>query len=193
MLVIAVCAVSPIAVISPSSINQAHQFGDDATLQCTSMGGPGNTYQWLLNGSNIVGETSGTLTLANVTAANGGEYTCHVSNTAGNDTDSTYVFIAPYFTTQPMDIAVHIESSGNLSCVAEAFPYPEYQWERVDGEPIRPDIVTSESTFVISSIMLGDEGDFFCNASSGETSISSEHATILIHGMTASVNNVKHA
>ena len=174
-------------------MNQTYLFGENATLQCTSMGGPGNTYQWLFNDLDIPEGTSGTLTLTSLTAAMGGEYICLVSNTAGNDTDSTYVFIAPYFTTQPMDIAVHIESSGNLSCVAEAFPYPEYQWERVDGEPIRPDIVTSESTFVISSIMLGDEGDFFCNASSGETSISSEHATILIHGMTASVNNVKHA
>ena len=142
------------------------------------MGGPGNTYQWLLNGSDITGETSGTLTLASVTAADGGEYTCHVSNTAGNDTASTYVFIAPYFITQPMHISQQVGYLGNLSCVAKAFPYPEYQWERVDGEPIRADIVTNKSTLLISSIMFGDEGDYFCNATSGDSSNSSQYAII---------------
>ena len=170
------------AVLSPSSINQTYQVGDNVTLQCTSMGGPGNTYQWMFNGLDILEETSGTLTLANVTAADGGEYTCLVSDIVSA---STHVFIAPYFLTQPMDITVHIESSGNLSCEAKAFPYPEYQWERVDGEPIRAGIVTNESTLLISSIMLEDEGDYFCNVISGETSVTSQDATILIllHGM----------
>ena len=159
-------------------MNETYQFGDTATLQCTSLGGPGNTYQWLFSGSDIPEETSGTLLLMNLTAAIGGEYTCHVSNTAGNDTASTYVFIAPYFTTQPMDITVHIESSGNLSCVAEAFPYPKYQWERVDGEPIRADIVTNESALLISSVIFGDEEGYFCNATSRGITIQSLFATV---------------
>ena len=161
-------------------MNQTYSLGDNITLQCTSMGGPGNTYQWLLNGSDILGETSGTLALANVTAATGGEYACHVSNTAGNDSASTYVFIAPYFTTHPMHFSRQNGSSGNLSCVAEAFPYPEYQWERVDGEPIRADIVTNERTLLISSIMFGDEGSYVCNATSRGMTIQSYYATL--HG-----------
>ena len=180
LLFLCIISVFPDAVIS-SPMNQTYQLGDNATLQCTSMGGPGNTHQWLLNGSEIPGENSETLTLANVTAADGGEYTCHVSNTAGNDSASTYVFIAPYFITHPMHISRQVGYSGNLSCEAKAFPYPEYQWERgVDGEPIRADIVTNGSTLLISSIMFGDEGGYVCNATSREMTIQSYYATL--HG-----------
>ena len=171
--------VFPDAVIS-TPMNQTYQLGDNATLRCTSMGGPGNTYQWLLNGSDILGETLGTLMLPNVTAATGGEYTCHVSNTAGNDTASTYVFVSPYFITQPMNISQQVGYSGNLSCEAKAFPYPEYQWERVDGEPIRAGIMTNERTLFISSIMFRDEGGYICNATSRGRTAQSQYATV--HG-----------
>ena len=171
--------VSPEAAIT-TPINQTYSLGDTAMLVCTSMGGPDNTYQWLVNGSDISGETSGTLMFTTMTAADGGVYTCLVSNTAGSDTASTYVFIAPYFTTPPIDIMQPMGSSGSLSCVAEAFPDPEYQWERVDGEPIRADIVTRQSTLLLSSIMFGDEGEYSCYVTSREMTIQSQRATI--HG-----------
>ena len=131
-----------------------------------------------MNYFNIPNETLQTLLLTDLRLEDGGKYTCVVSNMAGHGSASTHIFIELNFVTQPMDITQEIGSSGNLSCVAEAFPYPEYQWERVDGEPIRPDIVTNESTLFISFIMFGDEGGYSCNATSIESSITSLPATI---------------
>ena len=54
-----------------------------ATVTCLSSGGPNNTIMWLLDGVLIPGETSDALTLVEV---DGGEYTCIVSNSAGNGT-----------------------------------------------------------------------------------------------------------
>ena len=70
---------------------------------CTSVGGPDNTYQWQANDTNTQGETMENLTLTNVDASTGGIYTCVVTNAAGSDFDSTFLCIAPYFTTEPVN------------------------------------------------------------------------------------------
>ena len=191
----AFCCLCVVVLPDPSitsPINQTYSLGDNATLTCNSTEGPdGNTYQWQMNDIDIENETSQTLVLIDLSSEDGGKYTCVVSNTAGNDTASTYVFIAPYFTTQPMSISRQIGSSGNLSCVAKAFPNPEYEWVRVDEEPIREGIVTNESTLLISSIMIGDEGIYFCNVTSGETSFTSQYATVYGKVVTKFVHTFK--
>ena len=66
--------------------------------------------------------------LSNVNASSGGEYSCVVSNNAGDDFANTFVFISPYFTTQPENRGRLNGSKLTLLCVAEAFPAPQYQW-----------------------------------------------------------------
>ena len=84
----------PVAILSGPSINQTLDQGDTAVLECNSQGGPNNTYQWKANRTDIMTETSENLTILDVTAANGGLYTCEVSNFAGNHSASTYLFIS---------------------------------------------------------------------------------------------------
>ena len=59
--------------------------GDQLILNCLSEGGPQLEYSWIFSGS-VIANTP-TLTINNVNASNGGDYTCNVTNDAGEDSD----------------------------------------------------------------------------------------------------------
>ena len=170
--------ISAVAPVVSTSGGALYSLGDDVTLICTAMGGPDNAFQWM-DGSNTVVESSSTLTLANVTAANGGEYICMVSNVGGVSSASTSVFISPYITMDPQDVGGANGTMVTLTCMAEAFPAPTYQWSRV-GMATISSTATGESseTLVFNSLAVGDEGDYICNATSNGISIPSQPATL---------------
>lgn len=121
------------------------------------------------------------LTLFDVDVTAGGVYSCNVNNAAGNDTQDIMVSISPYFLIQPLDrTGTNNESEVILECEAAAFPEPEYMWIRVDGDPIDGEVTGVNSTALVfgPGHLFGSEGDYFCNVSSGETSIQSEVATL---------------
>ena len=156
-------------------VNQTYMLGEDVTLECNSDGGPNNTYQWQANGTDIEEQTSQTLVLTNVYALDGGLYTCVVSNEAGSDEASTFVFIFPYFITHPLDRVVF--QSGlwaQFRCVAEGFPVISYSWGRADGGTIRPDLDTDRTSLLFRPASYGDEGIYYCNVSNIFYTIQSE-------------------
>jgi hypothetical protein len=53
--------------------------------------GDGLTYQWQLNGTNIIGANSASLTLSNILSGDVGVYTVIVSNAAGSVSSSVMV------------------------------------------------------------------------------------------------------
>ena len=163
---ILVYIVVPFTTIASASVNETHHRGDTANLICNSLGGPNNTYQWQANGTDIPEETMEMLNLPDVDASTGGIYTCVVANAAGNDADSTFLFIAPYFIIEPVSEETQNGSSVTFQCVAEAFPSPSYQWARTDGAPIREDVVTTTILLNFSPVVFGNEGDYYCNATS---------------------------
>ena len=147
------------------------------TLTCSSLGGPELLYQWQFNGNGLDGERFSTLILSNVTASHSGEYTCVVSNIAGSDSASTFVYISPYFTAHLQDAVVSNGSLFMLICEAEGFPVPYYQWMRI-GDPIRDDLNATSMTLIFDPIQFEDKGVYVCNVTSGETTISSDTATL---------------
>ena len=60
-------------------------IGTNLTLQCSvdDPTEPSLTYEWLMNGTQISGESSPTLMLGVAGPEDGGTYTCRVSNRAG--------------------------------------------------------------------------------------------------------------
>ena len=171
--------VSPFTTLNDTSINQTYERGDTATLECISTGGPGNVYQWQANGSDVIGENTTILTLPNVTASTGGTYSCVVSNDAGNQSASTYLFVYPYFLKQPVDSVLTSNGSNfNISCVAAAFPKPEYYWGHEDGREIRTDILINMTMFIISRVQFGDEGNYYCNVTSNSNYIVSRSTLV---------------
>ena len=72
--------------------NTSYSQGDQLQLNCSSEGGPQLNYTWTFSGGMITNATSNILTIDNVTASNGGNYTCNVTNNYGYNTSTVTVY-----------------------------------------------------------------------------------------------------
>ena len=135
-------------------------LNDIVMLMCSSSGGPNNTYEWVKDGTVLDGETSDTLILIIANASFGGDYTCTVSNAAGNDSASTTLYVAPYIVTPLEEQTLTTSGSNvNITCNADGFPSPTVIWvDMVIAE------VENTSLLEFSPVMFGDEGRYRCVA-----------------------------
>jgi len=157
--------VSPEGSVGISPEMAIAYVGGNITFSCLAQGGPDNEYQWQHDGVDLMNETSNILTIDNIGAVNGGNYTCVVSNAAGSDSATATLYVAPEIVTQPADILTRNGTVVNFTCKAESFPAPEYQWEKYDetmGTFIR---VSSDPMLEFLPALFGDEGRYRCVAS----------------------------
>ena len=148
------------------------------TFNCSAQGGPGNTYQWQRSGTYLDNETMQTLAITQISAADGGEYTCVVSNAAGNDSARTLLNVFPEIVLDPTDVSASNGTMRMLMCAAEAFPEPQYQWMRVSGTFGDNIAGVDSSMLVFNPVMFGDEGDYYCRATSNGLTATSDNATL---------------
>jgi len=80
---LAVLTTSAAPVITLQPAPQAVVVGGSVTLNALAVSSPASAYQWRLNGANIAGATSATLTLTNVQAASAGQYDVVITNSLG--------------------------------------------------------------------------------------------------------------
>lgn len=172
-------AVNPPVAHTPG--NQTYNEGDYIELPCTNSGGPAEKFQWLFNSTTLNEETASILVRPSAEAIYGGNYSCTVSNAAGQSTDSMFVFIELYFSVQPKDTVGQVGKLVTLTCLAEGFPSPDqYQWSRADGE-IRNDITTNTQQLQFNPFIIEDAGEYFCTALIGDDSTlsaDSNHVTL---------------
>lgn len=155
--------------------------GENVTFLCASMGGPDNLYQWFKNSTALADENTNMLTLADVTApADGDEYTCVVTNAAGSANDSISLNINPAITENPLSVNVTSGENATLTCEAEAFPEPTYQWTYSNGMNITLSNVEGVETDTLQFLPaeFGSEGNYICRASANNVTVSSEAATV---------------
>ena len=157
--------------------------GGTVTFTCSAQGGPDNTYQWQRDGQDLMGETDTTLTVSNISAMNGGSYTCVVSNAAGNDSATAVLYVEPIIVTQPTDILTRNGTLENFTCVAESFPAPEYTWEKYNKETNSFDMVSNGSVLEFTPAVFGDEGSYRCVASLPGTSRTATSQLVVLTGM----------
>ena len=167
---------SPEGSVLVSPLDQMFDNGDNVTLNCTAQGGPNNEFRWSRNGSNLGSEDQLVLTQSDF----GGEYTCFVSNAAGEDNATTTVFVAPEITSQPMALTnASAGDSAVLTCEAEGFPEVEFDWMRVDSQTLGNNTSgANSSTLVFDPVRFGDEGAYFCTATSGNNTVQSNDAIL---------------
>ena len=65
--------------------------GDTLILTCTASGGPDNMFYWSKDGD-FLPSTDGILTIADITATDGGMYECVVNNTAGDGSSDITIY-----------------------------------------------------------------------------------------------------
>ena len=170
-------------------INPTRVFQEVHNFTCQTEGGPDNMFEWTFNGSaltnsNIVSASmQSTLTINNISASNGGEYTCIVSNVAGNASNFSTLYVSPYIVINPVQnfIATNGTIMNFLECVAAAFPSPTYTWTKLTG-PGSPMVVVNGSDFgtlIFSPVVeFIDYGTYICTATSDGLSVNSSLSTV---------------
>ena len=177
-----------ITAISP---NMTAKRGDNVNLTCSGVGqGPLNISWETPNGevhqsySYVTGESAFSWTaqdfvIANVTASDGGVYTCTAENEEGSVNASLVVYVTPYFTTQQTDILTTNGTNETVSCSAEGFPPPDIQWvaSKENYTKLEWDFITenceeecmlleNNETLTFDPVVFGDEEYiYYCLAS----------------------------
>ena len=147
-----------VMVSSDAQFNVA-TLHDDVTLSCTSKGGPNNTYEWKKGQKVLDGEVDDTLTLYNINVTSAGDYSCTVSNPAGNDSTSITVYIHPYIVNPLVEsVEVFNGSSENFTCDADGFPLPSVSWV---NESTR---VSNTSLLNFNPVLVTNQGLYRCLA-----------------------------
>ena len=185
--------------------------GSNVTFTCSALGGPNNTFIWvrsdeldeifesdiqpllsttpvdvsdiISNLSDIILENGTILFIESINATlDGGSYECVVINEAGLGRNDTTLYVRPVITQQPMDVVTEVNSTVTLTCIADSFPVPEYQWEmmnRTSGvfEPIDEE---TDTTLVFDYIDYDDYGRYHCVVSVSliSSTITSDNVTI---------------
>ena len=177
-----VYAVSPEGSVSVTPLNVVLNRGDNVTLYCSAQGELDNTYQWQRSGTDLDNETMETLTIIQISAMDGGEYTCVVSNAAGNDSASTLLNVSPEIVLGPTDVSARNGTVHMLVCEAEAFPEPQYQWIGNFSENV---VGVDGSMLMFTPVLFGDEGEYYCVATSNGHSV--ESSTSVLTGTFTSI------
>ena len=160
-----------------SSSQSTYSENDDATLTCTSFGGPENSFQWFKDGVPITELVTGenntnVLVIYNVTAStDGGVYDCVVNNSAGSDSANVSLNISPQFSQSPQDVLTRVGETVTMVCIAVAYPQPTYQWVKLNGDLTTNATGSNSTTLTIHSVTYEDEGSYLCTATSNEESI----------------------
>ena len=148
----------------------------DETVMLTCTNGVGsNTFQWEKDGTVLDGETGDTLTLVNVNASFGGDYTCTISNIAGNESASITLYVAPYIITPLDDQTLRVVGFFlSITCEADGFPSPNISLARVNidmttMEVSLPLTVSYSSAGVYRCVAMAEIGGTMFNATDETT------------------------
>ena len=109
-----------------------------------------------------------TLNIYNITAPeNGGTYDCVVLNDAGFGYASGVLNLPPEFVVHPEDMLAREDDSFNLTCRAESFPYPLYQWQMMNRTTMQYDDILGETNNYLefTSVTADQFGRYRCVAS----------------------------
>ena len=156
-----------------------YEVGDNISVTCSALGGPDNIFQCQLNNVYLGGENGIVLDRYGITAdADGGVYTCVATNAAVNDSDSTTVNVRPAITRQPVNVTTEVGFIIRFECRATGFPTPTYKWFKVGGNISENVTREDRSNLDFHPVNYGDEGDYYCQVTSGDIILVSDTATL---------------
>ncbi|HOX59827.1 MAG TPA: immunoglobulin domain-containing protein [Candidatus Paceibacterota bacterium] len=178
MLMVSDVASPPSFVAQPQSLTRNQ--GASATFGVTVAGSWPLSYQWYLNGTPISGATQNSYTDSNVQPADGGAYTCVVTNdfgSASSDPAMLTVIVAPTVTTQPVSQTVTQGGGVTFSVAASGSAPLSFQW-RKGGTPISGATGTSYS---LSNVEAANAGTYTVVVSNDAGSVTSGNAVLTVY------------
>ncbi|HEU5072265.1 MAG TPA: immunoglobulin domain-containing protein [Verrucomicrobiae bacterium] len=150
--------------ITTAPQNQSVLAGANAVFTVAATGPGTLTYQWSLNGTNlmdnphITGATSSTLTLNNVDAADAGTYQITVSNSHGSATTNAVltVWLPPAVVAGPISQTVKAYDTATFNVSAGGTAPLAYQWQfNGTNLPGRTDV-----SLVLTNVQAADAGSY---------------------------------
>ena len=141
----------------------------------------------LVLGTLTIVSNESTLVLESIVGDDGGEYTCIAINEAGFDNDTVYLLVQPEIITQPQDAYLNAGSDLSLTCIADSFPPPIYQWERMNRTtgvfiPIPDEEGGNTSNLTIIEIPYQIYGTFRCIASAPMIEVNATSNEVVVTG-----------
>ena len=133
------------------------------------------------------------LNLTSVNGTNdGGSYTCLVINEAGVGREDTILYVRPVITVQPRDELTEAGQQVNLTCLADSFPAPTYQWEMMNRttEEFEPIDDQTDTTLTLTDIDHEQYGRYRCRVT---TPIINENITSNVALITGQYTNILHS
>ena len=135
--------------------------------------------------SNITLTTGHMYSISSVNATqDGGSYTCYALNSAGFHSNVTVLYVRPVIAEGPLEQYVNKGDSVRLSCRADSFPVPNYQWEymnRTTGTFEALECQTS-SVLIFTSIEFDQYGRYRCVATANGIAENATSTSALITG-----------
>ena len=185
--------------------------GSDVTFTCSAQGGPNNTFVWVRSDElnnlrgisqllirepfllqdvintllNIAIETVPTFSISSVNATqDGGSYTCYALNSAGFHSNVTVLYVRPVIVEDPMEQYVNNGDSVDMSCRADSFPAPNYQWEYMNRTTGTFEALEGQTSSVLSlsSVEFDQYGRYRCVATANGIVESATSTSALVTG-----------
>ena len=160
--------VYPPPTINTQPQNQSVCPGDNATFTIATTGA-GITYQWrkggvnLVNGGNISGVTTNTLTLTGATATDAGTYDVIVTQNCSLASSPAVLnlFASPSITTQPTNQSACLGGNATFSVVAAGTGLT-YQWRKAGVDLVNGGSISgaTSNTLTITGVVAGDAGTY---------------------------------
>lgn len=149
---------APLITAQPES--QTIPAGSNATFTVSAVGTEPFSYQWRFGGGDLPGRTNRTLTLTNVQAANAGDYTVFITNSAGTALSDVATLTVtprpPVIIKQPQSVSATKGAEVVLSVAALGSEPFAYQWRHT----FSPIASGTNSVLVLTNAQFGDAGNY---------------------------------
>ena len=171
-------------VITPPSVvhgppDRSATPGTTTTFSVVADGTAPFSYQWYKGSSPLPGETTDTLALSNISAADAGDYEVVISNSAGaitSDPGRLVVITAPSIVSQPGSQTAAVGAPVAFSVVANGSGPMTYQWYK-ETVPLAGQ---TDGTLSLAKVAVTDAGSYSVNVSNSAGSVSSSVATLSV-------------
>ncbi len=167
----------PVITSDPVSQVLCSSATTSATFSVSATSSSAMTYQWKKNGADIVGATSSSYTVSNLTLADtANSYTVKISNTVGA-VNSEPAFVSYLILAQPASL--YLATGANASFTVKASGATAYQWQK-DGVNIPGATAPGISR---NAVALSDAGNYTALVSYPGGSCTSNAASLTVENL----------